>query len=266
MSDLSDELARAAAAAAEAGRQAVEPWMDGADLHVEQKSAGLDVVTAADRAVEAAVVQSLRATRPSDGVVGEEGTSAPSGSGVTWIIDPIDSTANFVRGLPGWSISIAAEYEGNVVAGAVASPATNEVFLGSWQGMTINGLPIQVEPTEAPLIESLGVVGWSRSICGERFACGIGRVIAASGRVRSFGGPALGLALTAAGRLDFAYYEQELHPWDYAAGLFLCRTRGLITRDERHGSLMQVLAAPAHQFEELETLAFGSELSSGVSG
>ena len=91
-------------------------------LTVETKSSAVDVVTEMDRASEELVRQYLASKRPGDGLIGEEGSAVASTSGITWILDPIDGTVNYLYGLPGWNISIAAQRDGVTLAGAVFAP------------------------------------------------------------------------------------------------------------------------------------------------
>src|SRR5690349_18488365 len=103
---------------------------------VQTKSTATDVVTAADKAVERQVIEALRAVRPGDGVLGEEyGDSATSGgSGVRWILDPIDGTVNYLYGLPQYAVSLAAAVGGEVVAGVVRNAATGEEWTATKGG------------------------------------------------------------------------------------------------------------------------------------
>src|SRR4051794_13632200 len=110
------ELARAVATnAAELLLEAVSD----PDMLIETKSTLTDLVTEMDRATEIHLVEHLLAARPEDGTVGEEGTDHTGTSGVRWVIDPIDGTTNFVYGIPGFNISVAAEIDGAIVAGVV---------------------------------------------------------------------------------------------------------------------------------------------------
>ena len=94
----------------------------------DTKSSGTDYVTAIDRESERRIVERIGRLRPDDGFMGEEGTDAPGTSGVRWVIDPIDGTTNFVHAHPGFSVSIAAEVDGVVVAGAVGDPMHDQLF------------------------------------------------------------------------------------------------------------------------------------------
>ena len=91
-------------------------------FQVTSKSVAIDIATQMDHDSEKLIVDSLLAARRDDGIIGEEGSSKPSSSGITWVVDPIDGTVNYLYGLPGWSVSIAAKDEQGVLAGVVHSP------------------------------------------------------------------------------------------------------------------------------------------------
>src|SRR6185436_6719110 len=97
-------------------------------IDVDTKSTGTDMVTEFDRAAETLNVSELRRLRPDDAIVGEEGTDRPGTSGIAWLIDPIDGTTNFLYGLPGYAVSIAAADPAGALVGAVFVPATDEMF------------------------------------------------------------------------------------------------------------------------------------------
>src|SRR5436305_8092327 len=97
-------------------------------LAVEAKSSPTDVVTAMDRESERYLVGELLRRRPGDAVLGEEGGDREGSTGVRWLVDPIDGTVNYLYGLPQYAVSVAAEVDGTVVAGAVHNPATGETF------------------------------------------------------------------------------------------------------------------------------------------
>lgn len=133
--------------AREAARRAGELLRDGrpADLAVAAtKSSPIDVVTEMDIAAEKLITNLISEQRPDDGFLGEEGASTEGTSGVRWVIDPLDGTVNYLYGLPTWSISIAAEQDGETVAGVVAAPMRGETFhavrgagawaTGPWEG------------------------------------------------------------------------------------------------------------------------------------
>ncbi len=108
------------------------------------KSSRTDVVTLHDRAAEATIVAALTARRPDDAIVGEEGTEREGTSGVSWFLDPIDGTVNFLYGFPLWSTSVGVADNDGAVAGAVFVPVTGELFAAArGEGATRNGEPIR---------------------------------------------------------------------------------------------------------------------------
>jgi myo-inositol-1(or 4)-monophosphatase len=229
------------------------------DLEVRKKSSARDVVTDADLTAEQAIVDVITAARPDDGFVGEEGHTRPSRSGITWIIDPLDSTANFARGIPIWSISIAAR-AGQLIVGVVATPQLGEVFSTDGRVVRTNDSIVAPGTATSSLAEAMGMGGWGADQGRERLAASLVELTATAGRMRQPGSPALGLAWTAVGRADFAFYEQNLNEWDMAAGLLMCRTQGLSTRvEEREGRARRLLVAQPALFDELEAIVFGAD-------
>jgi myo-inositol-1(or 4)-monophosphatase len=112
----------ALATAREAGELILRLRAEGVEI-AGTKSSESDIVTRADQAAESLIKQRLLAVRPYDGMVGEEGDDLPGSSGVVWIVDPIDGTVNYLYGHPHFAVSIAAEIDGEVVAGVVLAPA-----------------------------------------------------------------------------------------------------------------------------------------------
>ena len=112
---------------------------------IETKTSPVDVVTEVDRASEALIVARILQARPDDGFLGEEGADRPSGSGVRWVVDPIDGTVNYLYRRPDFAVCIAAEVAGEVVAGVVYNPFLDELFAATaGRGATVNGRPIRV--------------------------------------------------------------------------------------------------------------------------
>jgi myo-inositol-1(or 4)-monophosphatase len=223
---------------------------------VATKSTTTDLVTEYDRASEQLIVGALRATRPADGIVGEEGTADTGTSGISWLIDPIDGTTNFFYGLPGYAVSIAAADADGTVAGAVYIPATNELFSAArGEGATLNGHPIHPSTT-TDLRQSLIATGFSYH--AERRLTQIARLQHIIGEVRDIrriGAAAPDLCYVAAGRVD-AYFEEGLGPWDLAAGEIIAREAGCRTGDFSGGNPRpaEVLAANPHIFESVRGL------------
>jgi myo-inositol-1(or 4)-monophosphatase len=223
--DPEDLLGLAMAAAIEAGQMlaAGRPaGPSGRPKVAGTKSSPTDVVTEMDRASEALIRQRLLATRPGDAILAEEGGESGSGL-VRWIVDPLDGTVNYVYGLADWSVSIAAEVDGVVVAGVVAAPVHGEVFTavlgrGAWLRAGDAG-PVALRcNTGVPLSEALVATGFGyevprRVVQGEV----VGALLPQIRDIRRNGGAAIDLCSVAAGRVD-AYYERGVNYWDYAAG------------------------------------------------
>jgi myo-inositol-1(or 4)-monophosphatase len=212
-----DLLAVAEAVAAEAADLVRKRRLGGVQV-TETKTSPTDIVTAVDEAAERLIHQRLLQQRPQDGFLGEEGRSRVSSSGVTWVVDPIDGTVNFLYGVPQYAVSIAAVVDGSSVAGVVLNVATGECFTavrggGAW----CDGAPLGVRPA-APMAERLVGTGFSyERAVRSRQAAAVTRLLGSVRDVRRLGSAALDLCFVGAGRLD-AYVEEGLNPWDMAAG------------------------------------------------
>lgn len=231
MSDALDRslLDLAARLAVDAGRMVRSARAARDAVATTSKSAATDMVTEFDRASERLIVDGILAARPSDSVLGEEGTGVEGTSGVEWVIDPIDGTTNFVYGLPGYAVSIAARVGGDARAGAVYLPSTDELFTAvQGAGARCDGRPISCSTTSdlpmALVATGFGYVVARRSAQARRAALLLPRVR----DIRRLGAAAADLCHVAAGRLD-AYYEQWLGPWDHAAGALIAREAGCRT-------------------------------------
>lgn len=230
---MSDQLkAELLEVALEAARQAGALLRDGrpADLGVAAtKSSAVDVVTEMDLASEKLIVEYLAEHRPDDGFLGEEGASTTGTSGVRWVVDPLDGTVNYLYGLPGWAVSIAAEFEGETVVGVVEAPPRAETFravLG--HGAFLNARPLECRPA-AELGQAL--IGTGFNYVQERRSAQAAVVRELIPRVRDIrrsGSAAVDLCDVAAGRLD-GFYERGLHLWDLAAGDLVAREAGALT-------------------------------------
>jgi myo-inositol-1(or 4)-monophosphatase len=231
--------------------------------HVDVKSSPVDVVTAVDRASEELIVSRLTAARPDDGVLGEEGASRAGTSGVRWVVDPIDGTVNFLYGVPAYAVSIAAEVDGVVRAGAVLNVATGELFTGTSGGGAFLSSPAQAWPGRlhgsgpASLEQTLVATGFSyRAEQRRTQGAVVARLLPQVRDIRRFGSAALDLCAVAAGRVD-AYYELELNPWDHAAGALIAGEAGIVVTGlagRPFGDPMAVAAAPSIAGPFLELL------------
>jgi myo-inositol-1(or 4)-monophosphatase len=201
---------------------------------VDVKSSPVDVVTAVDKASERLIAERLLAARPDDGLLGEEGASRTGTSGVRWLVDPIDGTVNFLYDIPAYAVSIAAEVDGAVVAGAVLNVATGELFTATAGGGAFLSSPSRPDARRltgsrpASLAQTLVATGFGYQE-EHRQAQGavVARLLPRVRDIRRFGSAALDLCAVAAGRID-AYYELHLNPWDHAAGALVAAEAGIV--------------------------------------
>jgi len=197
------------------------------------KSALADIVTEADREVEALIRGRLAAERPGDGFLGEESGAERGASGITWVVDPIDGTVNYAYGIPHYAVSIAAvtgepsPERWEVQAGVVYAPVAGEMFRaargeGAWLGSSRLAVTAEVGPAGALLATGFGYDPATRP--GDLDL--IAHVMPLLARdLRRSGSAALDHAYVAAGRLD-GYFERGLAPWDLAAGSLLVTEAG----------------------------------------
>jgi myo-inositol-1(or 4)-monophosphatase len=266
----------AVAAASEAGRLLASWRGDERPEVVQTKSSPTDVVTEMDRRSEALITSRIRAHRPADAVLGEEGgqtAGGPAGDGseagrpsrVRWVVDPLDGTVNYLYGLPDWCVSIAAEVDGAVVAGVVEVPRRGETFTavaghGAWLRRGEARLALRCSAA-VPLGQALIGTGFGydagrRQIQGEVVAALLPYVR----DIRRAGSAAVDLCSVAAGRLD-AFYERGLNYWDFAAGGLIAREAGATVGGlaGRPESTSLTVAAGPGLYQELE--AFLSRLN-----
>ena len=192
---------------------------------VRTKSGPLDLVSAADLAAEEAVRAVIARERPGDGVLAEEGDETASSTGLRWVVDPLDGTVNFLRGVPHWAVSVACEDAGGSLAGVIADPLRDEWFTGArGRGAFLDGRPIA---GSAVRDLSLAMVGGEFAVRNAGEEEPVGRLVSSVGYLRNYGSAALDLAWAAAGRWDAVYLVRYPAPWDVAAGRALCTEAGL---------------------------------------
>ncbi|WP_306231576.1 inositol monophosphatase family protein [Agrococcus beijingensis] len=228
------------------------------------KSSLVDIVTQADRDVERLVVDRIRAARPDDGILGEEGTSVAGTSGLTWVIDPIDGTVNYFYDIPAYAVSIAL-VEGDpdpatwhALSGVVVNAATGERFDAlRGEGARLDGRPIRVADAVPPATALVGTGFGYDAQRRQRQAAIVQHLIGSVRDIRRIGSAALDLASVAAGRLN-AYYEVGLQPWDLAAGALIVEEAGGAVRGWQGapaGSGFLLAAHPALADDLLELLS-----------
>ncbi len=205
------ELELAKTMAEEAGAVAVDFARRG--VNAETK-ADESPVTAADRACEKLIVDRIVREFPQDGILGEEGANRESRSGRKWIVDPIDGTRDFVRGIPLWAVLIGLEENGQVVAGAAYSPGQNTLaWAAKGAGAWANGSPIRVSDKRGPQDAVLSFNGFNK-LGVARFGGSLLPWVAPFWAVRSLGG-ACDALLLAQGKSD-VWIEPNASPWDFA--------------------------------------------------
>ncbi|MFL6089291.1 MAG: inositol monophosphatase family protein [Aeromicrobium sp.] len=198
----------------------------------------------------------LLAERPDDTIIGEEGEDHQGSSGVSWLVDPIDGTVNFVYGIPQYAVSLAAVVDEESVAGFVINVVSGERWgaargVGAWR--STGGEREQLfapAPPSAGLAHALVATGFSYvPEVRARQAQAVARMMPQVRDIRRFGSAALDLCALASGRVD-AYVEQGLQPWDLAAGGLICREAGLsvsgIAEDGTVGTPTNRLVMAAH--------------------
>ena len=231
------------------------------------KSSIADIVTEADREVEAHIRGRLAAERPGDGFLGEETDAERGTTGITWVVDPIDGTVNYAYGIPAYAVSIAAVRgvpvpdQWEALAGAVFSPATGELFHaaqggGAW--LYGQRLAVNAEPSPAGALIATGFGYDPETHAGdlERVA----RVMPLARDLRRIGAASLDFAYVASGRFD-GYFERGLQPWDHAAGALLVAEAGgrtvRVELEDHSGRALFVTAGPG-LFDALFAAALGS--------
>jgi myo-inositol-1(or 4)-monophosphatase len=228
-------------AAQKAARHLVRDFGEVENLQVSLKGPG-DFVSAADRRAEQILRQELSKARPGFGMLLEEsGAVAGREEGYRWIVDPLDGTTNFLHGLPHFAISIALERHGELVAGVIYDPIKDEMFAAEkGAGAYLNHRRLRVSK-RADLANCLigtgiPVLDWPGR--GKGFALQLERVSDHVAGIRRLGTASLDLAYIAAGRLD-GFWEHDLKPWDFAAGIVLIREAGgLVSRLEGDDDLL----------------------------
>jgi myo-inositol-1(or 4)-monophosphatase len=201
------------------------------DLVWQSKSRS-DFVTEVDTSSEAAIreelTKRLRQSFPALSVRGEESwTAEPLPAGLAFIVDPLDGTTNFLHGIPAFSVSIAAVYDGEPIVGLVLDIPHSELFTAvRGSGARVNGLPIRVSGTTDPSRSLIGTgFPFGDDAETDRYARQFIPVASSTAGIRRVGSAAIDLAWLAAGRFE-AFWELHLSPWDIAAGILLVREAG----------------------------------------
>jgi myo-inositol-1(or 4)-monophosphatase len=228
------------AAALKAGRGLKRDFGEVENLQVSIKGPG-DFVTAADKRAEKTLFEELSRARPGYSFIMEEaGFIEGSDKTHTWHIDPLDGTTNFLHGLPIFAISIGLERDGQLVAGLVYNPATDDLYIAErGQGAYLNNTRLRVAARRdlADALITCGIPPLNRAAEHARFQSELAEVMRRAGNVRRLGSAALDMCFVAAGRCD-AYWERGIKTWDMAAGIVLVREAGGFISDADGGPEM----------------------------
>ncbi len=215
-------------------------------FEIHRKASDMDFATQMDHKSEALIVSKILSARPDDGIIGEEGASRESKSGITWVIDPLDGTVNYFYGLPGWNVSIAAKDTDGTLVGVVSAPSINSLWRACvGRGAFYNEIAIACnEPIDR-----------SRALIGTGFAYEVGprieqlkivgELLPNIRDIRRNGAAAVDLCHVAMGALD-AYIESGLKEWDLAAGALIAAEAGALVETKKwRESALTIAAGPS---------------------
>jgi myo-inositol-1(or 4)-monophosphatase len=233
-----DSLGQIALTAAWAGREAIARALTTGDLATSSKSAAHDLVTDADKAAEAAVLQVIRHLRPDDAILGEETGEHPGTTRVRWVVDPLDGTVNFVYGRQGWSVSVGAEVDGEPVAGALVCPADGRWVVADAGLVHHGGFSSPVGRPHLPtahalaaneavdLADALVTIGYPYGLAKRQWTTrAMEQLIGKTRGLRVTGAAATDLLDVALGQVD-AFVGVDLPPWDTTAGAAIASACG----------------------------------------
>ncbi len=226
------------AAALKAGRGLKRDFGEVENLQVSVKGPG-DFVSAADRRAEKTLFEELSKARPGYGFIMEEtGEVEGTDKSHVWYIDPLDGTTNFLHGLPIFAISIALAREGQIVAGLVYNPISDDMYVSEkGQGAYLNNrrLRVAARRTMAEALIGCGIPHLGKEKQHSRFAAEFSAVMARVSNLRRLGSASLDLCFVASGAFD-GFWERDLKSWDVAAGILMVREAGGFVSDADGGS------------------------------
>ena len=234
--------------------------------HRPERKGRIDLVTEYDRRSERLLLDAIGERFPGHAILAEEsGASAPSADrpAVRWLIDPLDGTTNFAHNYPFFCVSVAAEVDGALAAGAVYDPVRDEMFsAAAGQGATLDGAPLRVSDIEQ-VEDALLVTGFPYDVREhpERSLPLFEAFLMRAQGVRRDGSAALNLCYLAAGRFD-GFWEGHLSPWDMAAGVLIVREAGGMVTNYEGGPFRldrpEILGSNGRIHEEMKTLLAGA--------
>ncbi|MTI43483.1 myo-inositol-1(or 4)-monophosphatase [Roseibium hamelinense] len=250
----------ACALAEKAGELALEYFKRLDTLTISEKG-HQDLVSEADRDVETLIRAELAKAFPDDGIVGEEHENVDGTTGYTWVIDPIDGTANFVAGIPQWCVILACTFADETIIGVIRDPIAGETFRAKrGAGAFVNNKPIRASSTDTLARGSVGIGFNGRSKATDAINA-IGGLVSKGGVFFRNASGGLMLAYAASGRL-IGYLESHMHAWDCLAGMLIMREAGgKVAEFDGHSVLAKgtrvIVGAPG-VFSDLKDIAEAS--------
>lgn len=243
MKELEKYLAAAMEMAGGAGEIQLR-YFRNSNLESDTKQNAFDVVTVADKESERFIKSYIREHFPEHGIISEESGCDHSDRDWCWIVDPLDGTTNFNNGLPVFSVSIALEYKGEALVGAVNAPYLREMFHAvKGAGAFLNGSPIHCShKTQLDTAVVATGMPYDRAVNPDNNLAEIERVVCKVRGTRRLGSAAIDLCYTAAGFYD-AYWELNLNRWDVAAGMLIAEEAGAVVESIRENRNYSILAS-----------------------
>jgi Archaeal fructose-1,6-bisphosphatase and related enzymes of inositol monophosphatase family len=199
-----------------------------AEFDTDTKDGKTDYVTTADHEAQEAAVEVVRDSFPKDGIVAEEGDAAKTvpEEGRFWVIDPIDGTSNFVRGMPVWTSSVALVVDGEPIASANHMPVLGDIYVAGADGMRLNGDPVGVsDATDHETFSVVPTVWWEHHRRDE-FAEVSRRIVGIFGDMLRVGSTQASLSMLASGAVEGVVTNVKVEPWDSVAGVNMVRRGG----------------------------------------
>ncbi len=223
-------------AARSAGNVITRGFENRDDLAINAKSDNV-FSTKIDKDAEQAIIEKIKQSYPDHSFVGEEGGIVEGDADFKWIIDPLDGTTNFIKGIPHFSVSIALMHKGRIDQAVIFDPIRGDLFTASkGNGAQLNGYKIRVSKNKDLHGTILGTcLPYKNKADLADYLPRFTRIFAQSGDVRRSGSVALDLAYVAAGKLD-GYFASDLKPWDVAAGDLIIREAGGLITDYAGGN------------------------------
>ena len=219
--DLAIKLAR------EVGQEALRFWEENGTDNLGMQSKGTqDFVTEADKAAERTIRAALADNFPNDGFIGEE-SGGEAGDAGFWVVDPIDGTSNYLRGLRHWGVSIAYVEDGQTQVGVIHDSPTDRIYSTMrGAGAKRDGTEISASRTSDPTL-AMGILGASRRTPFDLYLRQLQALYNDGIEHRKIGAAAIGIVRVAEGVADF-YYEKHLNSWDALAALLIAEEAGAI--------------------------------------